>query len=62
MKRSVKQYTKLHDLLKPEGLVVTCLYARRGGIDINPTRASDKKLLPNVLVDASVEHYKTQKQ
>lgn len=55
-------YKRLHDLLKPEGLVVTCLYARRGGIDINPTRASDKKLIPNVLVDASVEHYKTQKQ
>ena len=33
-------YKRLWDLLKPEELMVTCLYTRRGGIDINPTRAS----------------------
>lgn len=33
-------YKRLYDLLQPEELMVTCLYTRRGGIDINPTRAS----------------------
>ena len=38
-------YKRLWDLLQPEELLVTCLYTRRGGIDINPTRASDHRLL-----------------
>ena len=38
-------YKRLHDLLGPEELMVTCLYTRRGGIDINPIRASNKQLL-----------------
>lgn len=38
-------YKRLHDLLKPEELMVTCLYTRRGGIDINPVRASSNDLL-----------------
>lgn len=38
-------YKRLHDLLKPEELFVSCLYTRRGGIDINPTRASDARVL-----------------
>ena len=33
-------YKRLHDLLEPENLFVSCLYTRRGGIDINPARAS----------------------
>jgi len=38
-------YKRLWDLLEPEELLVTCLYTRRGGIDINPTRASNYPLL-----------------
>lgn len=38
-------YKRLHDLLKPDELMVTCLYTRRGGIDINPVRASNPQLL-----------------
>lgn len=34
-------YKRLYDLLQPEELFVTCLYTRRGGIDINPCRASN---------------------
>lgn len=34
-------YKRLWDLLQPEELLVACLYTRRGGIDINPVRASD---------------------
>jgi 7-cyano-7-deazaguanine reductase len=33
-------YKRLWDLLQPEELLVACLYTRRGGIDINPVRAS----------------------
>jgi 7-cyano-7-deazaguanine reductase len=38
-------YKRLWDLLDPEELLVGCLYTRRGGIDINPVRASDTGLL-----------------
>lgn len=34
-------YKRLHDLLQPDELFVACLYTRRGGIDINPMRASN---------------------
>jgi len=38
-------YKRLYDLVKPEELMVACLYVRRGGIDINPIRASSQELL-----------------
>ena len=38
-------YKRLWDLLQPEELFVACLYTRRGGIDINPVRASDNHTL-----------------
>lgn len=38
-------YKRLWDLLQPEELFVACLYTRRGGIDINPVRASSDKVL-----------------
>ena len=41
-------YKRLYDLLDPEELMVVCLYTRRGGIDINPVRASNKELLYSV--------------
>lgn len=37
-------YKRLHDIFTPEELMVTCLYVRRGGIDINPVRISNEKL------------------
>ena len=58
-------YKRLHDVLSPEELVVTCLYARRGGIDINPVRASNNALIAREcqdLVDPFVMHVKTAKQ
>ena len=46
-------YKRLWDLLDPEELLVTCLYTRRGGIDINPTRASNYYLLNQApIIDA----------
>lgn len=46
-------YDELNRVLSPKELMVTALYTRRGGIDINPIRVSDTKLLykftPNLL-------------
>lgn len=58
-------YKRLHDKFKPEALFVMCLYARRGGIDINPARASNVDLLYKMatnLPDVSSPHVKTSKQ
>jgi 7-cyano-7-deazaguanine reductase len=38
-------YIRLYELLQPEALFVGCLYTRRGGIDINPARASNNAVL-----------------
>lgn len=38
-------YKRLWDLLQPEELFVACLYTRRGGIDINPVRASSSRVM-----------------
>ena len=57
-------YKRLRDVLNPPELVVTCLYARRGGIDINPVRASCLSALKECrhLIDPHVLHVKTAKQ
>lgn len=55
-------YKRLNDLLEPSELCVTCLYARRGGIDINPVRASAEDIISEILINPDEEHYKTQKQ
>jgi len=55
-------YKRLYDLVKPDKLSVRCLYARRGGIDINPERASSKELLHNTLSDPDIPFAKTPKQ
>ena len=38
-------YIRLLEHYKPAELLVACLYTRRGGIDINPIRASSEKLI-----------------
>lgn len=38
-------YKRLHDLFNPDELFVSCLYTRRGGVDINPVRASSFSLI-----------------
>lgn len=47
-------YKRLWDLFTPDELAVTCIYTRRGGIDICPTRASHASLLPQALIDVNV--------
>lgn len=56
-------YKRLSDLLEPVELVVACLYTRRGGIDINPIRASDWDLVwKNGIADAGLLTAKTMRQ
>jgi 7-cyano-7-deazaguanine reductase len=43
-------YKRLWDKYQPEELMVTCIYTRRGGIDICPVRASAQHLFPKHLV------------
>jgi 7-cyano-7-deazaguanine reductase len=52
-------YKRLYDLLEPEELFVACLYTRRGGIDINPVRASDHTVLYKYGAIASVTNFCT---
>ena len=55
-------YKRLWDTFTPKELGVTCLYARRGGIDINPTRVSHVDLLNDQLIDADIPFSKTPRQ
>ena len=55
-------YTRLWSIFRPSQLAVTCLYARRGGIDINPTRVSHVDLLTDELIDMDVPFSKTPRQ
>jgi len=55
-------YKRLWDTFEPKELAVTCLYARRGGIDINPTRVSHVDLLTDSLIDMDKPFSKTPRQ
>jgi 7-cyano-7-deazaguanine reductase len=55
-------YKRLQDALQPYELSVICLYARRGGIDINPERVSSETLLHGSLSNIEYCHIKTPKQ
>ncbi len=46
-------YKRLWDTFQPDELAVTCIYTRRGGIDITPVRVSHKKLLPTNLTNVN---------
>jgi len=55
-------YKRIYDKLAPDELAVRCLYARRGGIDINPERANSERLLQTNLQHCCIPHIKTPKQ
>ena len=55
-------YKRLWDALQPKELLVTCFYARRGGWDIVPTRASNKKLLDKNLINPKSYYFKFPRQ
>lgn len=53
---------RLLDVLEPEQLTVRCLYARRGGIDINPERYITGSNHHDSLNDVTIPYIKTPKQ
>jgi 7-cyano-7-deazaguanine reductase len=58
-------YKRLYDILNPDELLVACLYTRRGGIDINPVRASSDEVLCKYatnLTNADTVNIKTLRQ
>ena len=55
-------YKRLLDVYEPSDIMVMCLYARRGGIDINPIRANKPQLLQRNLTNPEIPHFKTSKQ
>ena len=55
-------YKRFHDYFKPEKLMVAAMYTRRGGIDINPIRASHPELIDETLVSRKLRVEKTLRQ
>ena len=55
-------FAHLTERFKPEQLMVSCLYTRRGGIDINPIRATHKMLIPEFFTNPSYTIRKTLRQ
>jgi 7-cyano-7-deazaguanine reductase len=55
-------YKRFWDIFEPETLMVAAMYTRRGGIDINPIRASYPELIDEILVSTKLMVEKTQRQ
>ena len=55
-------YAHLTERFKPEQLMVACLYTRRGGIDINPIRATHQMLIPEFFTNPEYTIRKTLRQ
>ncbi len=55
-------FKHLTDAYKPEQLMVACLYTRRGGLDINPIRATHQSLIPDFFTDPEYTIAKTLRQ
>ena len=55
-------YKRFHNLFNPATLMVAAMYTRRGGIDINPIRASHPELLDEILISTKLMAAKTLRQ
>jgi 7-cyano-7-deazaguanine reductase len=55
-------FTRLNAAFNPEQLMVTCIYTRRGGIDICPVRASHGFLIPPSLTSHQTLSHKLLRQ
>jgi len=55
-------YKRFWDAFQPSELMVAAMYTRRGGIDINPIRASRADLIDEVLVSTDFRVTKTMRQ
>ena len=55
-------YKRFYDYFEPEKLMVAAMYTRRGGIDINPIRASHAELIDETLISSKLRVEKTLRQ
>ena len=55
-------FKHLMDAYKPDDLMVACLYTRRGGLDINPIRATHSRFIPDFFTDTDFRISKTLRQ
>ena len=55
-------FAHLSERFEPEQLMVSCLYTRRGGIDINPIRATHSYLIPEFFTNPDFTIRKTLRQ
>ena len=55
-------FAHLSEAFQPEQLMVACLYTRRGGIDINPIRATHSSLIPEFFTSPDFIIQKTLRQ
>jgi len=55
-------YKRFHDIFNPASLMVAAMYTRRGGIDINPIRASHPGLMVSPLISTEMMAAKTLRQ
>ena len=55
-------YKRFWDIFEPTGLMVAAMYTRRGGIDINPIRASHRNLIDETLISSKLMAVKTFRQ
>ena len=55
-------FKHLTDAFQPEQLMVACLYTRRGGLDINPVRATHQSLIPEFFSNTDYRIAKTLRQ
>ncbi len=55
-------YTRICNFIQPDHLAVTCVFTRRGGIDITPVRATSIDLIPLALISANILTQKTFRQ
>ena len=55
-------YKHLTDAYQPDELMVACLYTRRGGLDINPVRATHSMLIPDIFIKKEYRLAKTLRQ
>jgi len=55
-------FTHINEAYSPEKLMVACLYTRRGGIDINPIRATHGDMIPSFFTAMDIRLSKTLRQ
>jgi 7-cyano-7-deazaguanine reductase len=55
-------FKRLIDIFAPDELMITCMYTRRGGIDINPVRTMKNTVLPSNFVRSDILTTSTYRQ